>query len=105
MTATRTSGGPEQYEHDRDEARIHAGDIIAILSVQDMGAFRGRFLKQFELDSAVGERTLQIVEDYFGDETKPGVLLYEELLRERAEDEQSRSGDVTAELRHAQRLA
>ena len=74
--------GIQQREHDRNEARIHAADVVDILRAQrDMNEFRRRFLAQFAPEPHLKDKIRGIVQDYFGGENKPGVLLYEERLR------------------------
>ncbi len=67
--------------------------------------FRARFIKQFEIEPPLREKTVRIVQDYFADETKPGILLYEERLRERLPLEEVRRNDLRSELQRAQRIA
>jgi len=101
----RNLRGPEHYEHDREEARTHAVDIVAILAAQtDLGKFRVGFFRQFEADSALRDRTFQIMKDYFGDENKPGLLLYEEYLRNKEISGETERSDIRYELRRAQKL-
>ena len=72
---------PAQAEHDRDEARVHAADIIAIVSVQlDLLNFQSDFDRQFGVDPDLGTRVRGIAQVYFRTETAPGFLLYEEFL-------------------------
>lgn len=57
----RNIRGPAEARHDREEARTHAADIVAIVSAQpDIARFRGAFRRQFESDRPLGERVLQI---------------------------------------------
>jgi hypothetical protein len=68
-------------ERDRNEARVHAEDIIAIVSVQsDPLIFQVHFDRQFGSDRDLETRVHRIVQDYFGSRTAPGYLLYEEFL-------------------------
>ncbi|HEV2961200.1 MAG TPA: nucleotidyl transferase AbiEii/AbiGii toxin family protein [Candidatus Angelobacter sp.] len=77
----RNVRGVEQARHDREEARIHAADIIAIISGQaDLQKFRANFENQFRLDPALGLRVLKILASYFQEETSPGLLVYEEFI-------------------------
>jgi len=74
--------GPEHSEHDRNEARVHASDIIAILNAAvDFTAFRDAFYGQFASDPMLGIRVTDHLRTYFRDDTSPGMLLYEEVLR------------------------
>lgn len=96
--------GPVHAEHDREEARTHAGDIVAVLSAQrNLGKFQNDFAFQFGQDTALKGRTYQIIRDFFGDESKPGLVLYGESLiasLPRGETVRELSGD----LRRAQKL-
>ena len=74
--------GPEHSEHDRNEARVHASDIIAILNATvDVTAFKDAFYGQFASDPTLGIRVTDHLRTYFRDDTSPGMLLYEEALR------------------------
>jgi hypothetical protein len=96
--------GPSHAEHDREEARTHAGDIVGVLSAQaDLGEFRRRLAAQFGQDTALKGKAYQIIRDYFGDETRPGLILYGESLRaDLSLGETVR--DLGNELRRVQRL-
>jgi hypothetical protein len=100
----RNVRGPAHADHDREEARTHAGDIVAVLSAQaDLGEFRNLFAGQFGQDTALKGRAYQIIRDYFGDETKPGLVLYgESLIADLSSGETVR--DLRSELRRVQRL-
>ncbi len=100
----RNFRGPAHAEHDREEARTHAGDIVAVLSAQtNLGEFRNGFAGQFGQDTALQGRTYQVIRDYFGDESKPGLVLYgESLIASLPSGETVR--DLGSELRRAQRL-
>jgi hypothetical protein len=72
---------PAEARHDRDEARVHVADLIAVISAQpDMHKFKGDFEQQFHTDAALGLRVLKILEAYFRESTSPGLLLYEEFI-------------------------
>jgi len=74
--------GPDHVEHDRNEATVHASDIIAILNAAvDVTAFRDAFYGQFASDPTLGIRVTDHLRTYFRDDTSPGMLLYEEALR------------------------
>ncbi|MGB6869780.1 MAG: nucleotidyl transferase AbiEii/AbiGii toxin family protein, partial [Acidobacteriaceae bacterium] len=74
--------GPDHAEHDRNEARVHASDIIAILNAAaNVTAFRDAFYGQFASDPALGMRIADHLRTYFREDTSPGMLLYEESLR------------------------
>jgi hypothetical protein len=100
----RNVRGPSHTEHDREEAGTHAGDIVAVLSAQtDLGQLRRSFAGQFGQDTALKGRTYQIIRDFFGDESKPGLVLYgESLIASLASGETVR--ELSGELRRAQRL-
>ncbi len=90
--------------HDREEARTHAADIVAVLSAQaGLGEFRNRFGGQFGQGTGLKERIHQIIRDYFGDEGKPGLILYGgSLIASLPSGETVR--ELGSELRRAQRL-
>ena len=95
--------GIQHREHDRNEAMIHTADVVDILSAQiDMNEFRMRFLAQFAPEPHLKDKICGIVQDYFGDENKPGVLLYEERLR--SPDYAISREKSRAEVQRAQRL-
>ena len=74
--------GPDHAEHDRNEARVHASDIIAILNAAaNVTVFRDAFYGQFASDPTLGIRATDHLRTYFRDDTSPGMLLYEEALR------------------------
>jgi len=100
----RNVRGSAHAEHDREEARTHAGDIVAVLSAQtNLDQFRNAFASQFGQDAALKGRAYQIIRDYFGDENKPGLVLYaESLIATLPSSETVR--DLGSELRRAQRL-
>lgn len=73
--------GPAEARHDREEARTHAADIIAVTSVQpDMRIFKQDFETQFLADPVLGVRVMKIADSYFRTTTSPGLLVYEEHL-------------------------
>jgi hypothetical protein len=96
--------GPVHAEHDRQEARTHAADIVAVISAQaDLSQLRRAFDAQFGRDAALKARAYDIIRDYFGDESRPGVVLYgESLVASLPLGESVR--ELATELRHAQRL-
>ena len=72
----------QQREHDRNEARIHAADVVDVIRAQtDVYDFRSRFYAQFAPEPHLKDDICGIVRDYFETENSPGVLLYEEHLR------------------------
>ena len=62
----RNIRGPEEARHDREEARTHAADIVAIVSAQfDLEQFKADFERQFHLDAALALRVFRILGSYF----------------------------------------
>lgn len=77
----RNIRGPEEARHDREEARTHASDIVAIVSAQvDLKRFKADFQQQFKEDTVLGLRVLRILGTYFRETTSPGFLVYEEFI-------------------------
>jgi hypothetical protein len=73
--------GPKEAQHDREEARTHAADIVAIVKARlDLADFKRQFEGQFGTDPELGSRVNKILGDFFRDVTAPGYLLYEEYL-------------------------
>ena len=100
----RNVRGPAHTEHDREEARTHAGDIVAVLSAQtNLGEFRNAFASQFGQDTALKGRAYQIIRDFFGEESKPGLVLYGESLAATLPPGET-VRELSGELRRAQRL-
>lgn len=78
----RNIRGPNEAEHDREEAQTHTADIMAVMTaIRDTAEFRRRFYEQLGGQQEVGERTMTILEQYFRTDASPGMLLYEEALR------------------------
>ena len=77
---------------------------MAVLSAQtNLDQFRNGFASQFGQDTALKGRAYQIIRDYFGDESKPGLVLYgESLIATLPSGETVR--DLGSELLRAQRL-
>lgn len=100
----RNVRGPTHLDHDRQEARTHADDIVAIITARaNLEEFRKRFAEQFAQDAGLKERTYEIIKAYFGDENKPGLVLYgESLIANLPPGETVR--ELSGELRRAQRL-
>lgn len=66
----RNLRGPDHAEHDRNEARVHASDIIVILNAAvDVTAFRDAFYGQFASDPTLGIRVTDHLRTYFRDDT------------------------------------
>ena len=99
----RNLRGTAHAEHDRQEAQIHTGDIVAVMTAQtDLEEFRRRFSAQFGDDVDLKNRSYQIIRDYFGEQSSPGMILYSEaLIRERAS---ASVRDLSSEVRRAQRF-
>lgn len=101
----RNVRGPQEATHDREEARTHAADIVAILSAQpDLAAFRFDFLRQFDMDLALKERTVFIFTGYFRDALSPGLLLYEEALAANAPTGRDSRSAFSTEMERVVRL-
>ena len=98
----RNVRGPVEARHDREEARTHAADILAIVSAQTNPAqFKEAFQRQFEADPPLGVRVSQILHGYFSESTSPGLLVYEEFLAaDRPLDRDARR-DVAQEIERA----
>jgi hypothetical protein len=78
----RNLRGIEHYEHDRESARIHVADIVAVLSAQlNAGEFAAQFAAQLERAPELRQRARGITIDCFSRATGIGLLLYEEYLR------------------------
>lgn len=101
----RNLRGPDHAEHDRNEARVHASDIIAILNAAvDVTAFRDAFYGQFASDPALGIRVTDHLRSYFRDDTSPGMLLYEEALRSAGPVDRETRTQLANELGRAFRM-
>ncbi len=87
----RNIRGASHARHDRDEARVHATDIAAILSAQkNLGEFQKKFRSQFTVEPELGIRVGKIADDYFKSVDAPGLLLYEEFLVENTKAREDR---------------
>lgn len=74
--------GPEEATHDRGEAIIHTGDIIAIVHHYIAKAdFVKSFWSQFIIDEELKKRTKEIITKYFTHLDSPGIILYAEFLK------------------------
>lgn len=101
----RNVRGPREAAHDREEARTHAADIVAILSAQrDLTAFRFDFLRQFGEDTALKDRAVGILAGYFRDVLSPGLILYEEALAANAPAGRDSRTMISAEMERVVRL-
>jgi hypothetical protein len=102
----RNLRGPDHAEHDRNEARVHASDIIAILNAAlDVAAFREAFYGQFVSDPTLGMRVMDHLHTYFREDTNPGMLLYEESLHSGGPVDRDTRAQLAAELHRAFRMA
>ena len=99
----RNIRGPEEARHDREEARTHAADIVAIVSAQfDLEQFKADFERQFHLDAALALRVFRILGSYFRETTSPGILVYEEsIVADKPLDRDARR-EISAEIARAQ---
>jgi len=58
----RNIRGLAEARHDREEARTHAADIVAIVSVQvDADKFKTDFQQQFQANAELGLRVLKVL--------------------------------------------
>lgn len=74
--------GPDEAEHDREEARIHAADIISIVHDHiEESDFRSSLWSQLADDMELQEHARSILSEYFAGLDAPGVLLYAEFLK------------------------
>lgn len=100
----RNVRGPAHARHDREEAAIHASDIVAVLSAQpDPAELRDRFVAQFGARPDLKATAFRIIKDYFGNANAPGLLLYRESLAASTPISES-VRDLDPELRRVQRL-
>ena len=94
-----------EARHDREEARTHAADIIAVASAQaDIKAFRQDFETQFLPDPTLGVRVFRTADRYFRTSTSPGLLVYEEHLAGDKPPDRDARNEVADELARAHRL-
>jgi hypothetical protein len=101
----RNIRGPEETRHDREEARTHAADSIAVISGQaDLEQFRKNFENQFRQDLKLGVRALKILETYFRDDTSPGLLVYEEFIVADKPIDRAARLQVSGEARRAHQM-
>lgn len=101
----RNIRGPAEARHDREVARTHAADVVAIVSAQlDLVQFCEGFQRQFDSDTLLGNRVLHIVDEYFRESVSPGMLVYEEsLVADKPLDREVRR-EVGDEMERAHRL-
>jgi antirestriction protein len=71
----RNIRGLAEARHDREEARTHAADIVAIVSAQaDADKFKTDLQQQFQADAELGLRVLKILGTYFREITGPSLV-------------------------------
>ena len=101
----RNIRGPAEAKHDREEARIHAADIVAIVKAQtDSKSFKAEFERQFDSNLELGFRVRKILHDYFRETTSPGLLVYEEsLVADKPLDRDARR-EISREVERAHKL-
>jgi len=101
----RNIRGPAESRHDREEARTHAADIVAIVSAQtNLSHFKEGFERQFEADRALGRHVLQVLDEYFRRNISPGMLVYEEFLVADSPLERDARQQVAQEIERAHQL-
>lgn len=100
----RNLRGPVRADRAREAARDHVGDIVSVMTAQaNLNLLQHSFAGQFSRDANLKGKTYQLINDYFGDESKPGLILYgESLIASLPSGETVR--DLSSELRRAQRL-
>lgn len=101
----RNIRGASEAKHDREEARTHAADIIAIMTAQrNHEQFKNDFEKQFHRDAALGIRVLKILSGYFQEITSPGLLVYEESIVAGKPLDRSTRLEVSQEVERAHKM-
>lgn len=101
----RNIRGPEEAKHDREEARTHAADIVAVVRGQrDLREFKVSFQQQFHADSALGVHLLNLKRKYFSEVTSPGLLVYEEFIVADKPSDRDARRQVSEELERAHRM-
>lgn len=99
----RNLRGMQHYEHDRESARVHVADIVAVLSAQvDPHLFRTRFIAQLDCADGIRERAARLSIEYFSHANCPGLLLYEEYLHETLAFDDT--AEITREVSRAEKL-
>jgi len=101
----RNIRGALEAKHDREEARTHAADIIAIVTAQlDEEQFKNDFERQFQGAVGLGIRVLKILDGYFRESTSPGLLVYEEsIVADKPVDRDARQ-QVSQEIERAHKM-
>ena len=98
----RNIRGPAQAQHDREEARTHSADIVAVITGQpDLAKFRENFENQFRQDPGLGMRSLKILDGYFRENVSPGLLVYEESIVANQPLDRRASEEVALEISRA----
>ena len=101
----RNIRGPAESRHDREEARTHAADIVAIVSAQtNLSHFKEGFERQFEADRPLGRHVLQVLDEYFRRNISPGMLVYEEFLVADSPFERDARQQVAQEIERSHQL-
>jgi len=101
----RNVRGPAESRHDREEARTHAADIVAIVSAQtNLAHFNEGFQRQFEADRPLGRHVLQVLDEYFRRNISPGMLVYEEFLVADSPLERDARQQVAQEIERSHQL-
>ena len=101
----RNIRGPAEAKHDREEARIHAADIVAIVKAQtDPKQFKAEFERQFDRQPELGSRVRKILHDYFRETTSPGLLVYEEAVVADTPLDRDARRQISGEVERAHRL-
>jgi len=74
--------GPLEVKYDRNEARVHAADITAIVHNHIQNSdFPKLFWSQFYEDNELKMRSKDIITNYFWGLDSPGIRLYAEFLQ------------------------
>jgi hypothetical protein len=101
----RNIRGALEARHDREEARTHAADIIAIVSAQiDQQQFKNDFEQQFQREPGLGIRVLKILDGYFHETTSPGLLVYEESIAADKPLDRTARQQVSEEIARAHKM-
>lgn len=73
--------GPKEARHDREEAIIHAGDIVSIIHANiGKGDFPVLFWRQFGPQQDLKRRSIDILRKYFENIGSVGIQLYTEYV-------------------------
>lgn len=97
--------GAKEARHDREEARTHAADIVALLTaVSDIPPFKKQFIGQFHQEAPLGLQVLSILREFFHDATSPGLLVYSEHVAASLPQDRETSEMLQAEISRAQTL-